>query len=551
MVKKIEHSISKHVFYASQIGAKLDSDVINGGGTDDTEALQAVLNMAPELGSLHLILDGPALVHGLSVHSNTTIECLNSSCGFFLISYSNRSILRNARPNGKERQDKNITLLGGTYNHNSPNQLHHTQMETRPSVFPLSSGPAPGWTSWHIVTALEFFGVENLTIRDVTIRNQKSFAIHMTNWYRVNMENISIDCPEDGLYREYKHYAEDRSFGSPYERQHGNQDGIHIQGPGQFLTMRNIQGNSWDDFIALNADDGLFSPWASTGDITDVLIDGVFFNNALQGIRLLSVTSRLDRVVIKNVTGTYRWYAFFINPWIIIDPRVSKDKNETVYGNFGNIIFDTIDVRQTESDTLAKPWPPFLFHVGGKIESLTLCNISHHQPIDNRKIFQFERDLLDSNIPDIKSLIFDGLHIYETNAKPANISYGLYILEKKRTLEDASYILLNGFVDKLIVRNVEIIKSADTPQKGCLIETIKGAKINDLFMNGVYANRLESLLSHQDGSIGTLQLNNILCSEVSDAAVSVKDGNIQQLNADAVHGCKLVSVNGNGKVGNS
>ena len=68
--------------YASTV-AVLDSNVRTGGGTDDTAALQAVLDRAREEGGIHLIMDGAALVTQLVVYSNTTIECLNQDCGFF------------------------------------------------------------------------------------------------------------------------------------------------------------------------------------------------------------------------------------------------------------------------------------------------------------------------------------------------------------------------------------------------------------------------------------------------------------------------------------
>ena len=68
---------------ASEV-AVLDSNVITGGGTDDTDALQRVLDQAPALGGLTLVMDGAALVRGLRVHSNTAIVCLNASCGFYL-----------------------------------------------------------------------------------------------------------------------------------------------------------------------------------------------------------------------------------------------------------------------------------------------------------------------------------------------------------------------------------------------------------------------------------------------------------------------------------
>ena len=38
-------------------------------------------------GGVHLILDGAALVKGLVVHSNTTIECPNKDCGLFIAEF--------------------------------------------------------------------------------------------------------------------------------------------------------------------------------------------------------------------------------------------------------------------------------------------------------------------------------------------------------------------------------------------------------------------------------------------------------------------------------
>ena len=69
------------IVIASEAGAKLDSDVTKGGGTDDTALIHSILDRAPKLGSLKLVVDGAILVKGLKVHSNTTIECLNRGCG--------------------------------------------------------------------------------------------------------------------------------------------------------------------------------------------------------------------------------------------------------------------------------------------------------------------------------------------------------------------------------------------------------------------------------------------------------------------------------------
>ena len=77
--------------YASETGAKLDSDVYTGGGTDDTAALQKALDTAKVEGGLRFVMDGAALITGLTVHSNTTLECLSDACGFFQADNSNRA----------------------------------------------------------------------------------------------------------------------------------------------------------------------------------------------------------------------------------------------------------------------------------------------------------------------------------------------------------------------------------------------------------------------------------------------------------------------------
>jgi hypothetical protein len=481
-----------HVVFASQTGARLDSNVYTGGGTDDTAILQSVLNSVKGSGSLHLVMDGAALIRGLDIHSNTTIECLNPSCGFFLAPQSNRALIRNANPRlHGERSDKNIALLNGTYNQNCKEQVHHYIDQNRGSS-------AFGKEVW--VIAFEFYGVENFIMRDITIRNQRTFALLMGNWFRVTMENIFIDLPDH--------------FDS------SNQDGLHFWGPGQFLSMKNIQGRSGDDFIALAPDEN-----DNVSGITDVLIDGVILDNADQGIRLLSRDDgRLDRVIIKNVTGTYRSFGFYINPWF----KGAKG------GNFGNIIFDTVDLRQSEPNY--NYTPPMLFRLGGRIESITLRNIYHHNPSDNRSVLdvgwpgqQTEFSYSDTHI---KSLIIDGLHILESDEKSS----------------DSSYIKVIGRVDNMVVRNVEIVREPDMPQKGCLIETTTPtADIKSLFISNIVVNRMKNLISHKNGQIGTIQISNILGSEMGDPFI-IADKDLKQVNSSACFGAELISPEGKGKI---
>ncbi|MFZ4768384.1 MAG: hypothetical protein ACOYMN_25845, partial [Roseimicrobium sp.] len=162
-------STDARIVIASEAGAKLDSDVTKGGGTDNTALIQSILDRAPKLGTLKLIVDGPILVTGLKVHSNTTIECLNRACGFFLADNSNRPLIANATPQAEGRADRNLSFLGGTYNGNAEHQEHTTKEH--------------GWT-----TAFALHGAEQVLFRDVSITNSRTFAVYLTNWRRVVFE---------------------------------------------------------------------------------------------------------------------------------------------------------------------------------------------------------------------------------------------------------------------------------------------------------------------------------------------------------------------------
>jgi len=424
--------------YASQSGAALNSDVYKGGGTDDTAALQAVLDKAPQTGRLHLVLDGAALISkSLKIHSNTTIECPDKSCGLFLADGSDCSVVRNANFDFTTIRDRNITLLGGVYNNNSPGQVHHR--EGVPEAEFISN--------W--VFAMEFNGVENFLMRDVTIANQRTFAMNMANWKHVTMENIHIDRRERADYQ--------------------NQDGLHFWGPGRFLTIRNIRGNSGDDFIALAPDEH-----DAKSSIEDVLIQGVHLEEADQGIRMLvRGEGKLDRVVIRDVTGTYRSYGFIINPW-------NEGEGIRRYGHYGNIVFDTIDLRPMKNNyTYCQP---YLFKLGGNIESVTFKNIYQHTPEFNHQMF-------------ILGGSFTGDQP-ETPEMPTNISRvivdGLYIDERCEQAIPDAYFIVRSKVDLLSIKDVILRRQVGDAKRGALVK-VEGGTLGELRLIDISADCLETI----------------------------------------------------------
>ena len=427
--------------YASTV-AKLDSHVYRGGGTDDTAALQAVLDRARDEGGIHLIMDGAALVSHLELYSNTTIECLNADCGFFQKDNSDCAIVTNVNWNIKERTVKNITLKGGTYNQNSPHQRHDVPVteETRPFN---SYGAIRG------VVAIEFYGVENVLLRDIVIVDFRTYAFMTANFLRMTIEHVWLELP-------HRMHAQ-------------NQDGFHFWGPGQFLTVRDVGGTVGDDVMNIGPDEG-----DGVSSITDVLVDGMFLDDADQAVRLLSRgTGLLDRVTIRNVQGSYRSFGFYINSWI---PDVTA-------GNFGDIFFENINLTHTAPNYDYRP--PMLFSVGGDIRCLTLKNIRHEYPIDNRAIGEFgfpfyattpltidTYEFPAGKPPVIKNLIIDGMTVLENGDS-----------------EGMEQLQIFGEVGNLVLKNVVSVKDDGVARSGNVLKVyptghVKTAIVSDVLSVG-------------------------------------------------------------------
>lgn len=366
---KIDPSFGKYGVYASDY-CKLDSDVRTGGGTDETGLLQEILDTAVKWGHLHLIMDGAALIRGLTIHSNTTIECLDADCGFYLMDGADDALFKNEISEYTVTA-RNITFKGGTYNHNN---LHQSMEPPKEKCLP------EGRSCSDITVAFRFFGVENFRMEDVTIVDQKRYALLMGNWENVFLTNIHMPLPHDVPRT--------------------NQDGLHFHGPGKHLRIVNCYGRGGDDFIALNTDEG-----DKESSISDVLIDGVYLEDAYQGVRLLSRNNGvLEDVCIRNVYGTYRSFGFYITPWF-----------DDGAGHFRNITIEHVCLKQ--KDHIYKQHIPFLFNIGGRIENLTLRDITSECEDPQ---FRFLQVLAGAWDPDakvsVKGLFCDGLNIRSSAA---------------------------------------------------------------------------------------------------------------------------------------
>lgn len=366
---------SGQVLLASRFGAALDSNLMTGGGTDDTAPLQNVLNRAERGAPIHLIIDGSALVTGLNVYGNTTIECITGG-GLYLKGNSNRAIIRNVHRSRDAIVDEHIAVRGCFFHGNKDNQKGVPMRS--PNII-SENQEADG----SYIAGLQFLGVNYLTIEDVTLWNVRSFASHIANANRISVRNVIVD------------------NGIPLSAGGANMDGFHFNGPIKYLTIEGMKLRTFDDGFTLGANDAgaddlrirnEMGPYVGQGPITDVTAHNIHFMDSFFGIRLMSSTERLDRIIISNVTGTVQAklaiISHFTNPGL---------------GNFGSLSFNNVNVDaipphfsiadQMSKEIFKSPiWSlefggpqGSLFVLNGHIESLSLNNIVT-KVIDSRPI---------------------------------------------------------------------------------------------------------------------------------------------------------------------
>ncbi|MDY4976185.1 MAG: glycosyl hydrolase family 28 protein [Clostridia bacterium] len=238
---------------------------------DDTARLQAMLD--GESRDIFIPEGCYTISKPLKIHDNTHLKLSNSAV-IRLADNGGCFMLENDRCE-KEGFNHRITVEGGIWDGNNE---HQPKRGVRGDQRPYFIG--------HI---MRFDGVLDFTLKNVTFKDPSAYAMQILNADRFTVENITFD----------------------YNLINPNMDGVHIQGPAKNGVIRNIKGATNDDLVALNCNDA-FQDWEpesiSSGDIENIMIDGLFAENGYTGVRLLSCGNQLRNISIRNIFGTYRFY---------------------------------------------------------------------------------------------------------------------------------------------------------------------------------------------------------------------------------------------------
>lgn len=437
-------------------GVISDANIGDGSttfGTDNTTAVQAVLDLASHTKGLYLIWDVRISTTGLRIGPNTYIKAL-PSYGAILRNNSDKPLFRNRDTAfAREPVDSNIIVEGGIWNGNSYNSG-------------LNPAQAVGTPSNGTTAVFSFYGVRNLIVRDFTILRQRTYAIAGNNIRNGLYENGIIDAGNGGIFS----------------------DGVHFDGYSEHCTARNLKIKAIDDAVGINADDAYdnpsspvygYFPLGAGGPVNDINIENIHLDGGQFGVRVMSGSSRVDNIKIRNLTGSTIGYAVLIdNFW--------QDTSVIVHsgpGNMGNVQVENVNVDITGL-------PGF---------SINAAMISVSANVDN--------------------LILKDLKRYSYTYP------GLPTLYVKGSYYNIKSIIVDGY---------DAIDTSSTQIEHFLVD---GVTINNFIIQRAKVRRLnqgDGLMGANNATINNLQMNNIILDSVNYAYYN-SSSTITNLNISTVY----------------
>jgi hypothetical protein len=422
--------------YASVEGATLD------GATEDTAAIQDLFDLATA-GPVHVVIDGEALTAPLRIRGDTTLEFL-PGCRLKLKDGANETLLRNANPVGSGAvTDKNITLINFTADGNYANQTGTGLYDRRE---PDGS----------LIGLIQLYGVENVRIIGGALRDSKSIALHMSNCRHVWIDDVYIDNNDPGEFQ---------------------QGGIQIEGPASDIHIRNVSGTTQDDLIAFSPDGASYvedpgggdevtglGPYVAGGDITDWTVDGVTGEDAFSCVRIFAGSHRIDRGLIKTITGTFAGVLIWNDPATLVPT------------NIGTVIIEDVNVKMTGTPSPGTG----AISLYGKAEAWILRNINFRGPSDDRALVYAAPG------SDIGLLDIGDLAVYDTDPAAAGMTP----------------VVVSGYVRRLKVPRPKFLRDPSLARAESFVKlTGTGARVDKVTFDDASLDRTLYGVYHHEGAL--------------------------------------------------
>ncbi len=441
---------SINAVYLSQRGIVSDADLSLGSttfGTDQTNAIQNILNLSTASNPLTVYWDVKVSITGDSILSNTTIIALEG-CGAILRDNSNKAVLSNYHATPGTFTDSNITIIGGIWNGNGYRGGVAKQSGARALY-----GNNPG---------IRMNGVKNIIVRDLTILNTRSWATNFFTTKNVLVSNVRVD------------------QGAAYVI---NQDGVHFEGYADNIKVYGVSARCGDDALAFNSMstlvDGLGNAnsfwYGKYGTQTNIDVRDLYLDSSYMGIRIMSGNQWCDNINIENVTGKC------INYWLIIDnyngnPAGTTDPGA---GNVGKVRIANISVTVTGN-------PPDYGAQAGFANAVVNCNVKkliisnyHRNFLSTSSYYPALR--VSGNSRTVDKIIIDGF----------TIDTAFFSASKTSQIVIDSGVT----VKSLSVLNSTTLNTTGSSDASSLISVTRAATVTELILNGISNNGIGRILN--------------------------------------------------------
>ncbi len=284
--------------------------LVGDGIHDDTQAIQALLDSKKGLVELPMPTSCYLISKPLRIYSYQELK-FPRYARIKLAKGSNCAMLTNAN---KEAGDEYVTVCGGIWDYNNLEQARNPLIDNAQYLSQTDSMSYGLDEEKYEGMPFIFFNIKHFTVKNLTLKDPVTFACSLDRVTYFTVENIVFDFNK----------------GNPYPI---NMDGIHLNGNCHFGKIQNIRGATYDDMIALNADEG------SDGPITNIEIDGLYAERAQSFVRLLTVKNEIRNIHIRNVYGTCFMYGIGITKFYY---------GAKTTGYYDNLTFDNIYISRGE-----------------------------------------------------------------------------------------------------------------------------------------------------------------------------------------------------------
>jgi hypothetical protein len=428
-------------------------------GTDQTAAIQAILNTASVTNPLTILWDAKISCTGLRIKSYTTINAL-PGCGAILRDNSDNWLLSNYnwKANSNVFVDSNIVINGGIWNGDG----------YRGGV----AKQANNTTAKGQITVTNFFGVKNLWFTNSTFLNSSTWCCCFLTIENLYIQNCIIN---DGTGQKY-------------------QDGFNFQGYLKHIRVKDCVITCGDDRLVLCPNstggvNGIIDHTAYTGvdgDETDIIFSNISFLNDGKGIAIYSAGgNQVKDVVFENIFGTAQtFWGTIMNQDMLAGYTLTTGSKVPI-----NIVFKNIDVDvKSYTSYGATSYPLFL--VSCSAEDLIFQNIKRTDYTLSNETFGVYNAAGGATAVSVKNLTIDGYRSFNTSANSVDQIY----------------------VSGATVTNLSVINSridlGTTLRTGSFVNIRSGATVTNLTLANDNLNDIKYGLSNA-GTITNARINGI------------------------------------------